>query len=338
MDTDFLTRSLSRLKSIHIAMRDAIAAYTQAHEMEHLSGVARKSDSDIIYRIDESCEAILLEHCEKWGKEESFILIAEGMESGGMQVFPSNSTVQDAEFRLIVDPIDGTRGIMYDKRSAWILSGIAPNHGPATTLADIELAIQTEVPLSKQYLADMLFSVRGRGTKGERMNLLTGASKDFYPRPSTAQSLEHGFAMLTKFFPGRKQITAAIEEELMLELGLLNSENPISVFDDQYVSTGGQFYELTMGHDRFSGDFRARLMQASGLAGNPPSLAAHPYDVCTELVAREAGVIITDINGSPLNAPLDVVSNVSWLAYANATLRQQIEPLLQKLLVKYNIL
>ncbi len=303
--------------------------------MEHLAGVARESDSDIIYRIDESCEAILLEQCEKWGKEESFVLIAEGI---GTQVFPSTSTTEDAEFRLIVDPIDGTRGIMYDKRSAWILSGIAPNRGPATSLADIELAIQTEVPLSKQYLADMLFSIRGRGAKGERMNLLTGESKDFYPRPSTAQSLEHGFAMLTKFFPGRKQITAAIEEELLSELGLLTRESPTSVFDDQYVSTGGQFYELTMGHDRFSGDFRAHLMQAGGLVGNPPSLAAHPYDVCTELVAREAGVIITSIDGSPLNAPLDVVSNVSWLAYANATLRRQIEPVLQKLLQKYDIL
>ncbi len=338
MDTDFLTRALSRLKSIHIAMRNAIAAYTRAHEMEHLSGVARESDSDIIYRIDESCEAILLEQCEKWGKEECFVLIAEGMGPQGMQVFPSSSTPEDAEFRLIVDPIDGTRGIMYDKRSAWILSGIAPNQGLSTTLMDIELAIQTEVPLSKQYLADMLFSIRGRGTKGERRNLLTGESKDFYPRPSTAQSLQHGFAMLTKFFPGRKQITAAIEEELLAELGLLNSQNPISVFDDQYVSTGGQFYELTMGHDRFSGDFRAHLMHASGLAGNPPSLAAHPYDVCTELVAREAGVIVTNIHGSALNAPLDVVSNVSWLAYANTTLRQQIEPVLQKLLQKYNIL
>jgi hypothetical protein len=27
---------------------------------------------------------------------------------------------------------------MFNKRSAWILSGIAPNKGPGTTLADIE--------------------------------------------------------------------------------------------------------------------------------------------------------------------------------------------------------
>jgi hypothetical protein len=40
---------------------------------------------------------------------------------------------------MIVDPIDGTRNIMYNKRSAWILSGIAPNTGRHDA-ADIEAA------------------------------------------------------------------------------------------------------------------------------------------------------------------------------------------------------
>ena len=29
-----------------------------------------------------------------------------------------------------------------------------------------------------------------------------------------------------------------------------------TVFDDQYISTGGQFYELIVGHDRFNADLR----------------------------------------------------------------------------------
>ena len=37
-------------------------------------------------------------------------------------------------WRVIVDPIDGTRGLMYQKRSAWILTGVAPNRGPGTSL------------------------------------------------------------------------------------------------------------------------------------------------------------------------------------------------------------
>jgi fructose-1,6-bisphosphatase/inositol monophosphatase family enzyme len=331
MDTDFLTRTLSRLKRVHSDMRKAVMDHAHEFGLKYLSGVSRFTAADTIYKIDDACDEILLEHCHHWGKEEPFLLIAEGIENGS-KVFPESSSESDAEFRLIVDPIDGTRGLMYDKRSAWILSGVAPNRGPDTSLADIELAIQTEIPITKQYLVDMLYAIRGRGTKGERLNLMDGKTETFYPRPSQSDTLKHGFAMLTKFFPGRKQITAAIEEELLDALGLLNPAEPIYVFDDQYLSTGGQLYELTIGHDRFSGDFRAHLMLASNLKGLPPQMAVHPYDLCTELIAREAGVLITDLMGTPLDAPLDVTTNVSWLAYANPILREQIEPVLQKLL------
>ena len=47
---------------------------------------------------------------------------------------------------MLADPIDGTRCLMYQKRSGWILTGIAPNRGEGTVLADIELAVQTEFP------------------------------------------------------------------------------------------------------------------------------------------------------------------------------------------------
>ncbi|NOY58465.1 MAG: inositol monophosphatase [Calditrichaeota bacterium] len=338
MDTDFLTRASSRLKTIHLAMRNAILSHTKEHTQQFLAEVKRKTEADFIYAIDESCENILLEECEKWGNEECFVLISEGLEGDGMCVFPHSASPDDATFRLIVDPIDGTRGIMYDKRSAWILSAIAPNNGPGTALDDIQLAIQTEIPLSKQYLADMLFAIQGRGAKGERMNILTGETTYFYPRPSGADTLKHGFAMLTKFFPGRKQITAALEEELLQKLGVLDGTEFTYVFDDQYISTGGQFYELSVGHDRFSGDFRAHLMKATGMSGLPPGMAVHPYDVCTELIAREAGVIVTDLEGHPLNPPLDVKTNVSWIGYANPVLHEQIASVLQELLYKYHIL
>ena len=46
-------------------------------------------------------------------------------------------------------------------------------------------------------------------------------------------------------------------------------------------------------------------------------LCCHPYDLCTELIAREAGLIVTDEYGKPLAAPLDVTTNMSWIGYAN---------------------
>ena len=52
---------------------------------------------------------------------------------------------------------------MYQKRSAWILTAVAPNRGAGTSLRDIELAVQTEIPLVKQHLSDQLWALRGGG-------------------------------------------------------------------------------------------------------------------------------------------------------------------------------
>ena len=52
-------------------------------------------------------------------------------------------------------------------------------------------------------------------------------------------------------------------------------------------------------------------------------LCCHPYDLCTELIARECGVVVTDERGAPLDAPLNVEADVSWVGYANAGLRDR---------------
>ena len=70
------------------------------------------------------------------------------------------------------------------------------------------------------------------------------------------------------------------------------------------------------GHDRFVADLRPLFERRKGRAA--PALCCHPYDLCTELIARELGVIVTDERGQPLDAPLDVTSDVTWVGYANA--------------------
>ncbi|MFQ6058450.1 MAG: inositol monophosphatase [Anaerolineae bacterium] len=336
MDAD---RILARLKAIQRAMRDAILADMRTRDVAQRAAVAQDETSgDTLYVLDQGVEGVLLEACRAWGGEESLVLIAEGLTEGGNLVFPEGATEEEASLRVIFDPLDGTRGLMYDKRSAWILAGVAPNLGPATCLADIVLAVQTEVPTSKQYLADVLWAIKGRGAHGERQNLLTGESRPLPLQPSRATGIAHGFAMLSKFFPGRKPIVAAIEEALIRQVEGADRPGKVRVFDDQYICTGGQLYELIVGHDRFNGDLRAHLMRARGLEGDPPAIAVHPYDLCTELIAREAGVIVTDLDGGPLRAPLAVDADVSWLGYANPTLRARLEPVLQRLFRVYGLL
>ncbi len=62
--------------------------------------------------------------------------------------------------------------------------------------------------------------------------------------------------MLSKFFVGSKGWLADLEETLVREiLGAPVGASP-QTFDDQYISTGGQFHQLFTGRDRFNADLR----------------------------------------------------------------------------------
>ncbi len=328
----------ARLMAIQATMRSALLAEMQRTSATERSAVAYDGAGDTIYAIDRTIEHVLLSECRRWAEEQPLVLIAEGLGASGELVLPEGASAAAAPWRVIFDPLDGTRGLMYDKRSAWILAGLAPNRGSATTLADIVVAVQTEAPTSKQYLADVLWAVHGQGAHGQRHNLFTGDVQPLAIAPSRAVNLTHGFASLSKFFPGRKAIVAQIEEEMIRQVDGVHSSGKVRVFDDQYISTGGQLYELMMGHDRFNGDIRPALMQAAHLTGDSPGMAAHPYDICTELIAREAGVIVTDLRGQPLSNPLSVHDDVGWLGYANADLRALLEPVVLNLLRAYRLI
>jgi hypothetical protein len=255
------------------------------------------------------------------------VLIAEGIKEG-KAIMPNGANEKDAAWRIIVDPIDGTRGLMYQKRSAWILTGVAPNRGEETSLSDIEFAIQTELPLVKQYLSDTVWAFRGKGVIAERYDRINKSASKLSLRPSRAATIEQGFAMISRFFPGARDILAEIDEEIVRAALGNPREGKAQCFEDQYISTGGQLYELMAGHDRFVADIRPLMRAEMSRRGNDLSICCHPYDLCTELVARELGVIVTNERGLRLDAPLDVQSDVSWAGYANENIRDQIEPLM----------
>ena len=131
---------------------------------------------------------------------------------------------------------------------------------------------------------------------------------------------------------------AAIDEEIVrgalgdVELGKAHC------FEDQYLSSGGQLYELIAGHDRFIADLRPLMEPILKRRGLKLAICCHPYDVCTELIARELGVIVTDVHGAALNPPLHIAADVAWCGYANEHIRAEIEPLLRQALESRGLL
>jgi hypothetical protein len=319
---------LEPLRELHRRIRDEVVACAERQHLDELSRIRSDVEGDTIYAIDAVGEDTLIEFFEHLGGKHSCVVICEGIE-GGRMVFPQGSDESSATWRIIVDPIDGTRGLMYQKRSAWILSGVAPNRGPETSLQDVVLAIQTEIPLLKQHLSDQLWALRGGGMQAQRYNRLTSTSEPVVLGPSKAKTIAHGFSTISRFFPGARDELAAIDDEIAT--GALGPIRPgkAHCFEDQYISTGGQLYELIAGHDRFVADLRPLMNEVMARRGQRLGLCCHPYDLCTALIAAESGVIVTDAVGNPIGAPLNVEADVAWVGYANEDIRRQIEPLLQ---------
>jgi fructose-1,6-bisphosphatase/inositol monophosphatase family enzyme len=326
------------LKELHETIRTTVVDACERSAMEALAAVAREEEGDTIYAVDKISEDLLIDFFEREiAALHPVVLIAEGLPNGKL-VLPQGAPESAAVWRIIVDPIDGTRGLMYQKRSAWVLTGVAQNRGDLTQLSDIEVALQTEIPLLKQHLCDMLWAVRGEGAQAERFNRLTDERNEIRLRPSQAPTIEHGYAGVARFFPGAREELAAIDEEIVR--GALGPTNPgkASCFEDQYASSGGQLFELMSGHDRFVADLRPLMEKFLREKSLALGICCHPYDLCTELIAREMGVLVTNVSGKRLDAPLAVEPDVSWVGYANTRIRAQIEPLLQGALLRRGLL
>src|SRR5947199_10393809 len=193
---------LEPLRRLHEIIRQTVVDACECMSMESMAKIAREEEGDTIYAVDYLTEELLIDFfAREIAPATPIVLIAEGLPTGRL-VLPLGTPEENAIWRIIVDPLDGTRGLMYQKRSAWVLTGVAPNRGAETRLSDIVLAVQTEIPLLKQHLSDQLWTVRGKGLQARRYNRLSGAVEPLTVRPSRADTLDHGFATVVRCVPG----------------------------------------------------------------------------------------------------------------------------------------
>lgn len=308
----------------------------RVHEMlssgeSGLSTAVAEEGGDTIYAIDRRVEPLVEQQIATWPEAcLPLLLIAEGMGHDGRRLF--GNPVRPIRYRVIIDPIDGTRGLMYDKRSAWFLAAVALDQGEQTGLCDTFASVMVELPTSKQTLCDSFTAIQGEPTQGQRTRVggLDGQMRTLEPSRST--SLAGGFAQVVNFFQGTKVLAAELMEVIAEAVIPPGRTSQSAVLDDQYISTGGQWVELMTGHDRFCCDLRPlfyRLLPPESQR-KFPTLVCHPYDAAGLLAAQQAGVIITDGFGRALNPALNVDQPVHWCGYANSSLRDSIEPVIQK--------
>ena len=108
-------------------------------DMSAVEGRTRKRTP--FYAIDRVADDAVAWFADRW---EDVEVVSEGLEEPLVLGY--------LQWTVIVDSIDGTRGLMYDKRPAWALCAAAPYGG---SLRDVVAASMTELPTVKQTLAEL---------------------------------------------------------------------------------------------------------------------------------------------------------------------------------------
>ena len=328
-------RFRSLLCSLGATIRDRVCDERDAQGIAALCPVVDRVVADVVYAVDKvSEEAVMAWLAGHWPADRPVRLVMEGVEDHELVTFPEGTGPDEVAWICVIDPIDGTRNLMHDKRAGWVLAALAParpgtDGWPTARSTDIEVVAMTEIPPAKQSLADQVSALRGQGPAGVdavRLDRRDGSTRPIPMVPSAAVGFEHGFCSFSHALPDGKALLAAIEQELWDDL-VPPSVDPRQIFEDQYLCSGGQLYEVASGRDRLVGDLRPLVADHLGLAG---ALVAHPYDVCTALILRELGGVFEDPWGGAVDVPLDTTSAVSFVAYANPSIAAVVRPALAR--------
>lgn len=234
--------------------------------------------------------------------------------------------------RIAVDPIDGTRNLMANLRSAWSILSMAEPGAGIPHLGDVSLGIVSELPALQSNRWRRLIGRRGAGCQLAEDELgSTKASEPAVLRVDTDTRCDHGYFPFFRYERSQAKSIAAIETEFHQRLATRECADTRSIYDDQYISNGGQLVLLALGTYRFVADLRAWLSDVLEV----PTTTSKPYDSAgAVLCAREAGAILEDAQGKELDYPLDTTTPVSFVGFVNEGTRRRLRPHLDAALAR----
>lgn len=267
--------------------------------------VVRTEGGDDVFGIDARADALLLEGFAHIGERWPGELVMEGFDE--RITLGDIATAEDrTPWVFLVDPLDGTRPLLEDKRSAWVLIGAGRG---AQTLEDLTVSVAVEVPTRRAALGLVAAAVDDELVMCEDDDLVSGGSVPAQLRPKADAELEHRFVTVVRFAPGFHEAIGRWTDEHLAGL---------TTFDDLVPCSAGQMMGLASGADVAVFDPRPTLA--------PGSMSAHPYDLVALGIARAVGVIIEGFPSGPLDVPIDTSTAVGWCGYANQEVADRLRP------------
>ncbi len=229
--------------------------------------------------------------------------------------------------RIALDPIDGTRNIMHDLRSAWIVVSAAGPGAGAPRFADLELGVLSEIPDTRARVAREFTARRGGGALTLELDLEGGATSG--PRALAAdrsRRLDGGYFPFFGFHPALRPHAQRLAADVTRRVAEEHGADESTMFDDQYISSGGQLALLALGRYRAIVDARGEVGERAG----DPRQTCKPYDMAgAALIAQEAGCVVVRPDGAPLDFELDTETTVDFAGFHNQATADAILPALR---------
>ena len=283
-----------------------LAATLRGEVLPHLGAHAGRDHTgageggDVTFAIDERAEARMEEFLAERAPGVAFYSEDRGM------VSPSGG---DAEWVLIVDPIDGTRPALAGLESSMVSVAAAPLDGDPT-MGDVEVGCMVEIKSGEVFVAE-----RGGGLEpAARLSSNTEIGRMFWTYGLRGRPVRALMEVLAELVDASSVGGASFD----LGSATYDMTRVVTGQMDAYVEPGPRMVDDVPG-------MRAEFERVGGGA----VLNNSPYDLAAAVLClREGGAIVTDAYGRPLDdRPLLGSGHefqLSCLAVANATLHAAI--------------
>jgi len=311
--------------------RAAMARALMRGDLGELSRPVGAGAGDVTFGLDEITEELVDTWLEEVARRQPLSLLTEdrgwrhaGPGTGGPTELPG---FDHGGPRIAVDPVDGTRNLMNDLRSAWTTVALAGPGPDPPRLSAVELGIVGEIPTSPAALYQRVAARRGgpceselRGLVGDRPHRRDHLQTGEDDRPDS------GYFPFFRFAPDLRPLLAELEADFFARLAAREGAAVEHCFDDQYITNAGQLVLLAQGTYRMIADLRGEAGRIAGCA----TITSKPYDLAGAVVcARAAGCVLTDPDGGELDFPLDATTPVTFVGWVNPPTRARLEPHLQ---------
>jgi fructose-1,6-bisphosphatase/inositol monophosphatase family enzyme len=321
-------RLVALCDAIREAARDALEVADASGDRRGVSDPVRQGAGDVTYAIDERTELAVDRWFREAAREAPVSLLTEDSGWRHLGPGPGGGTVELPGFghggpRIALDPIDGTRNLMADLRSAWTLVSFAPAGPGEPRLSDLVGGFLAEIPPSNAATYRVLTASAGSCELAEH-DLAGGTRlRARRLRVDPTARVERGYFPFFRYEPAHRPALARLERAFFERLARHEGTDPRAVYDDQYISSAGQLALLALGTYRMVVDARALVARRAGVS----AVTSKPYDVAGAILcARAAGAVVTAADGSELDFPLDATTPVDFVGYANAATRERLEP------------